>query len=120
LAPVLWQAGTAGGWAIVGALAVLGVPICTRAAELMGCQDPGAVVFDEVVAMLAVALWLPHSLWGLALGFVLFRMFDIAKPWPICHAERLPRGWGVMADDLVAAGASVVVFAVGMRLCGTW
>jgi phosphatidylglycerophosphatase A len=118
LAPVLWQAGTAGSWAIVVGLAVIGVPVCSRAGKLMGCADPGAVVWDEIVAILVVALCLPHTLFGLLAGFVLFRFFDIAKPWPICHAERLPRGWGVMADDLVAAAASIGVFWLGTKLFG--
>lgn len=98
---------------IVVLLALTGIPVCTRAGTLLGCADPGAVVWDELVAMLLVALCLPHTVTGLAIGFALFRFFDIAKPWPICHAERLPRGWGVMADDILAAAASVGVYWAG-------
>ena len=120
LAPALWMTGPVWGWAIVATLAVFGGPLCTRAGDLLGAVDPGVVVYDEVVAMLAVALVLPHTAFGLVLGFALFRVFDIAKPWPICHAERLPAGWGVMADDILAAAASIGVFALGARLIEQW
>lgn len=65
-------------------------------------EDPGPVVIDEVAGMLVTLLWMPLT-WQVALaGFLAFRVFDIAKPYPVNRLERLPRGWGVMADDLMA------------------
>ena len=87
------------------ALAAVGVPICTAAIRrLGGSKDPGSIVFDEIVGM-AASLWAidvsrPANL---VAGFLLFRLFDIAKPPPVRNVERLPDGLGVMADDCVAA-----------------
>jgi len=65
-------------------------------------EDPGEIVIDEVAGMMLTLLWIPSG-WGtFAIGFLAFRFFDIVKPFPARLAERLPRGWGVMADDLVA------------------
>lgn len=67
-----------------------------------GQRDPGVVVIDEVAGMLLTLLWLPVGLVGAGVGFLAFRGFDILKPFPARAAERLPRGWGIMADDVVA------------------
>lgn len=64
--------------------------------------DPSEVVVDEVVGMLLTLLWIPVSWTGAILGFAVFRVFDIVKPFPVGIVERLPGGWGVMADDVVA------------------
>jgi phosphatidylglycerophosphatase A len=65
--------------------------------------DPGPVVIDEVMGMLAT-LWLNPVGWGgAALGFLLFRAFDVLKPYPADRLEKLPGGLGIMADDLMAA-----------------
>ncbi len=85
--------------------------VCVRLAPFViravGHIDPGQVVADEVagqsVAMLFIALARPdHVLITALLGFALFRLFDIAKPWPCKHLETLPGGWGILADDLMA------------------
>jgi phosphatidylglycerophosphatase A len=66
-------------------------------------KDSPQIVIDEIVAMLLVLFLLPSSLrWQIG-GFLLFRFFDIAKPPPIRILEGLPGGWGIMADDLLAA-----------------
>jgi phosphatidylglycerophosphatase A len=92
-------------------------------AERRGSADPGPVVIDEVAGQwLTYLLALPYlslagwqSLAGaVALGFFLFRLFDIAKPWPVNRLEHLPGGLGIMADDLAAgiyAGASLIGIA---------
>jgi len=109
-----WLAGTDGRLAtlaveagIVAAICLVGVPVCTRAAALLGRgKDPGAIVFDEMAALpivlLAVAPAERSAVW-LAAAFVLFRIFDIAKPFPCRRLEGLPSGWGIMADDWAAA-----------------
>jgi len=96
---------TCGPWWIVACLVLLliGGPLCTWASELFGKKDPGSVVYDEIAAMPLVFLFVPVTPWTLALSFLWFRLFDILKPWPIRKLEHLPRGWGVMIDDTMAA-----------------
>ncbi len=119
--------GLAWGWVIAGAL-LLGLWACTRTAQHLGTADPGAIVWDEVVAMWLV-LWLvmPAGFWAQLLAFALFRYFDAAKPGPVGWADRLfklrpgqsigwAQGWGILFDDLVAAGCSLLVFALGVAL----
>ena len=79
-----------------------GVPICSRAAKRMGLKDPGSVVFDEIAAFSVVFLAVPVTFASAICGFVLFRLFDITKPWPARRLEMLPDGWGIMADDFAA------------------
>jgi len=68
-----------------------------------GRVDPGPVVMDEVVGMLITLAFLPVTFAGAIVGFVVFRAFDVVKPWPSGRFERLPGGLGVMADDGMAA-----------------
>jgi phosphatidylglycerophosphatase A len=65
-------------------------------------KDSSRVVIDEVLGMMVTLLLLPVSIPVIVGGFVLFRFFDILKPWGIRRCERLPRGWGVMADDVLS------------------
>lgn len=67
-----------------------------------GRTDPGYVVLDEVVGMLVTLLFVPVSVSGAIIGFLLFRLFDIVKPFPARQCERLHGGVGIMADDVVA------------------
>lgn len=86
----------------IAALFAAGVWSARVAERELALEDPGLVVVDEVVGMLVTVLWLPLT-WQVALaGFVAFRIFDIAKPFPVGRFERLPGGWGVMADDVMA------------------
>lgn len=117
------------GWALLLALALGGgLWACTATARHLGIADPGAIVWDEVVAFWIV-LWLltPASLWDQTLAFVLFRWFDAAKPGPVGWADRLcklrpgqPIGWrqgfGILFDDLVAAGCTLLVIALAVTL----
>ncbi len=103
--------------ALILALCLTGVTICGRAADLLGKKDPGAVVWDEFVTLPIVFLWVPLSCWRsplvLAVGFVLHRIFDVSKVPPVNYAERLPAGWGIMLDDVVAAiYASVLLWGL--------
>jgi phosphatidylglycerophosphatase A len=85
----------------------LGVPLCTAAAKTLGKKDPGEVVFDEIASMPLVFFLIPAARlneWPILLtGFVLHRVFDISKPPPCPQLEKLPEGWGIMADDYGAA-----------------
>lgn len=82
---------------------VLGALAASRVARDTGKKDPGLVVVDEVVGMWVTLVGLPFGAVTAAAGFVLFRIMDVAKPWPARDLEGLPGGWGIMADD-VAAG----------------
>ena len=90
----------------------IGIPASTIVARESGREDPGHVVIDEVAGQwltLAVCRpdW-PHAL----LGLLLFRLFDITKPWPIRRLEALPAGWGIMLDDLGAGLLAAFVLAL--------
>ncbi len=100
-------------------LAPVSVWACGAEARRRGVVDPGPVVMDEVagqwVALALVALARHHqpALAELAAAFFAFRVFDVLKPWPIRALERLPGGWGIVADDLAAgAAAGAVVLAL--------
>jgi phosphatidylglycerophosphatase A len=88
-------------WFALPLLFLIGVWSSGRAEKYWG-HDPGRVVIDEVVGMLVALAWMPVNLYSVGAGFILFRAFDILKPQPVRLAERLPGGWGVMADDLIA------------------
>ena len=123
--------GTALGWAIGWALAgqaglilicsvvffLVGIWACQVTGRHMGVQDHGAMVWDEVVAFLLVLAFVPAELAWQAAAFVAFRFFDIAKPPPIRFLERrYGGGFGVMFDDLVAAGYTLLLLAVARRV----
>jgi phosphatidylglycerophosphatase A len=118
----------------VAALAFLlaAVPVCTAAERLLGRHDPSEVVLDEIVAVpLAfggyASLWImggaglpPLAAWSswwpaMVAAFLLFRLFDIWKPWPIRRIQALPGGWGIVLDD-AAAG----ILAGLLTAAGTW
>ena len=91
---------------------VLGVWACERAGADLGAPDHGGMVWDEMVAFWLVLWLIPDSLMAQAFGFILFRLFDIAKPPPIKHFDsHLKGGLGVMIDDILAAGYTLLVFA---------
>ena len=92
---------------------------CTVSAENMGVADPGAIVWDEVVAFwLVLWLWMPASFLAQCVAFALFRFFDAAKPGPVGWADRVFKGhgwrggWGILFDDLVAAFCTLLVLAI--------
>ena len=93
-------------WAAIQlALAAIlaGIPAATRVARASGLKDPQFVVIDEVAGQLITLIAAPIAWQSLLLGFILFRGFDIVKPWPLRRLERLPEGLGIVIDD-VAAG----------------
>ena len=81
----------------------LGVWICEQSAEWLGREDPGAVVWDEIVGYLITMIAAPTGWLWILTGFVLFRFFDIVKPWPISIADKeIHGGLGIMVDDVIA------------------
>lgn len=109
-------------WVLPLALAVIlvatlfGVWLCGKVAEDLGVHDHGGIVWDEIVGIWITLILLPaHWTWWLA-GFVVFRLFDIFKPWPISVLDRkVSGGLGIMLDDVLAA-----VFAAGVLLAAQW
>ena len=125
LAP--WAPGTAGtlvalfpGWwlqrtafapslLIVLAIVAAGIWICGASARKLGVHDHPAIVFDEIAAMLLLSITIPVGPVWLAAAFIVFRFFDIVKPWPIRDMDhRLGGGVGIMLDDLMAALYSAI------------
>jgi len=81
----------------------LGVWAAGQAEKFFGKIDPGHVVIDEMAGQMVTFLLAPNASWKILLaGFGLFRLFDVVKPFPARRAERLPGGWGIMIDDLIA------------------
>jgi phosphatidylglycerophosphatase A len=82
---------------------IVGIWICQQSADWIGKDDPSAVVWDEIVGYLITMIAAPSGWQWLFLGFVLFRLFDIVKPWPISWADKsLHGGLGIMVDDVIA------------------
>ena len=89
----------------IGALLLIaGVWICGSSARRLGEHDYGGIVFDEIAAFYLLMLLMPANWWWMAGGFLLFRLFDVAKPWPIGVLDRqVGGGFGIMLDDVIAA-----------------
>lgn len=105
--------------AVLAALFGLGVWACGRTARELGGADPGAIVWDEVVGYLAAMTAAPVGWPWMLAGFVLFRLFDIWKPWPIRWLDdHVKGGLGIMLDDLAAGALSAMVISIAAILVG--
>lgn len=94
---------------VVFGVVILGIWVCGATARAVGVHDHRAIVWDEIAGMLIAAIALPLNLWTLTTAFVLFRLFDTVKPWPIRWVDRhVGGGWGIMADDVLAGLAALV------------
>lgn len=102
--------------AVLAVACLAGIPVCTRAARRLGGQDdPGAIVLDEALALPLALVVVPGAERTpaiLAAAFLIFRLFDIVKPFPCRVLERLHGGLGIMADDWGAAGWTAACLAV--------
>jgi len=87
---------------VAAALFFAGVWASTIVEQVLERHDPGVVIVDEVVGMLVALMLLPPTITVMFLAFLLFRVFDIIKPYPARWCEQLSRGWGIMTDDIVA------------------
>jgi phosphatidylglycerophosphatase A len=119
--PLWWLIG--GGYDPIALLAILaflfgvGVWACGLTGRHLGVSDHGAMCWDEVVAFLLVLALTPQDPWWQAAAFFLFRAFDVVKPPPIRQLEmRFKGGFGVMFDDILAAGYTLLVLAIAKRL----
>ena len=100
---VWWSGSRAVELGLIAVLFAAGVWAGTTAERYFGGIDPGPVVIDEVVGMLITLAFIPVGVSGAIAGFVLFRIFDVIKPYPAGRLESLHGGLGVMADDAMAA-----------------
>lgn len=105
---------------LIAVLFVVGVWAGTTAEQYFGGIDPGPVVIDEVVGMLITLAFIPVGWSGALAGFVLFRIFDVIKPYPAGRLEQLHGGLGVMADDAMAAVYANVSLRLVMWLLPAW
>jgi phosphatidylglycerophosphatase A len=98
---------------IVLLAALAGIVICGRAAQQLGVHDHGGIVWDEFVGFWIAMTALPATWQSLVFGFVLFRLFDIAKPWPISWLDKkVSGGFGIMIDDIIAGFGAAAVIAL--------
>ncbi len=102
--------------ATILALFVVGIWSGTEAEHHFGGTDPGPVVIDEVMGMLITLALLPVTFTGAVIGFLVFRVLDVIKPWPSSRMESLPGGLGVMADDGMAAIYGNILMQILVRL----
>lgn len=114
------MASPAGELAVIAAVFVVGVWAAGGTERALARRDPGPVVIDEVLGMLITLAWMPWSLTGVAAGFLLFRVFDVIKPFPAGRLERLPGGLGIMADDAMAGVYAHLVLRAGVWLAPGW
>ncbi len=112
LAPLpLWAYGL-----VVLGLFLIGIPLCRRTTERLGSHDHSAIVWDEVVGYLITMTAVPFSLSAAILGFFLFRLFDVWKPWPVRALDhRVQGGLGIMLDD-VGAGIYAALALQGVLI----
>jgi phosphatidylglycerophosphatase A len=94
---------------LVALATALGIPAATRIARALGRKDPSIVVIDETAGQLLTLLGAPLNWQSMLAGLILFRAFDITKPFPIRRLEKLPEGTGIVVDDL---GAGVYALAL--------
>lgn len=100
-------------WMVVLAATLLGVYICGKAAEKLGVHDHSGIVWDEFVGLWIGMAFLSPTLGSIICGFVLFRFFDIVKPWPIGWLDKkMQGGMGIIIDDIVAG-----IFAAAIAGC---
>ena len=118
-----WEITEAGGGVALASAAIiafaLGVWASARVATASSVHDPHFVVIDEIAAQWLVLLAAPLDARAYAAAFLLFRVFDILKPWPIRWIERrVPGGLGIMVDDIGAAIYAVVLLLIGEGMFG--
>jgi len=106
---------------VVAVMAVAGVWICGASARRLGVHDHPAIVWDEIVGYLALMLLLPAGWTWALLGFAVFRLFDIWKPWPIRQLDHaVGGGLGIMLDDIAAAAWGALVLAAVFYAAGMY
>lgn len=102
------------------AVLLIGIWAAHRTERALNRKDPGPVVIDEVLGMLMTLAFMPLSPWGVAAGFVLFRICDVIKPFPAGRLEHLPGGFGIMADDAMAGVYGQILMRISLAMWPQW
>ena len=114
--PLYWMLQLSNDWIYLAATVIstiAGIAICDRAAKKLQVHDYGGIVWDEVAGFLITMCWVPFSWQNLLVGFALFRLFDIVKPWPIRWLDKhVEGGFGIMLDDVVAGIFAALVLNI--------
>lgn len=106
--PILFLANTV-------TISILGVWVSGKVEEYLQQNDPRIIVIDEIAGQLvalSLFFFVPANIYYIISGFLIFRIFDIFKPYPIRRLERIPHGWGVVLDDLMAGVYSLLVMII--------
>lgn len=106
--------------ALIVATFGIGVWSAAQAERYFGSVDPGPVVIDEVLGMLMTLAFIPAGWSAMLVGFVLFRIFDVIKPYPANRLEKLHGGFGIMADDAMAGVYANLVLRLLIWLAPAW
>ncbi len=102
---------------VTAVLFLVGIWICDRASSKLGVHDHPGIVWDEIVGYMVTMIAVPLQWQWLLAGFVLFRIFDILKPWPIAWLDRrVAGGFGIMVDDLLAGFFAFLVLQVLLQI----
>jgi phosphatidylglycerophosphatase A len=105
--------GNPGFWIMLLLLFLLGVKLCSHVSHKLGVHDHGGIVWDEMVGYWLSVAFVPLQWHWLLAGFLLFRFFDIFKPWPIRQLDKkVSGGFGIMIDDVVAAIFTIIILAL--------
>ncbi len=117
--PLLAWLSTAYLLAVLLIASLVGIYICSYSARKLGTKDPSSVVWDEFVGLWIALAGFPVSFFWLLSGFLVFRCFDILKPWPInVFDRRVPGGLGIMLDDIVAGIMTWLVLRLAASVLG--
>ncbi len=95
---------------------IIGVPVSTRAERIYGTRDDSRIVIDELAGYWVAVAFLPFKPWIALAGFILFRVFDVTKPFFIRRSQALPGGWGIVIDDVLAGLFANAVLRVVMSV----
>ena len=110
---VLKSLGGTGFWIVLFLLFLLGIYLCENISRKLGVHDHGGIVWDEMVGYWLSVAFVPLQWHWLLAAFLLFRFFDILKPWPIRQLDsKISGGFGIMIDDVVAALFTIMILAV--------
>jgi len=102
---------------VVLVMLLFGIWLCDRVSQDLGVHDHGGIVWDEWVGFLITMAWAPPGWIWIVVGFILFRLFDIWKPWPIGWLDRrVSGGFGIMIDDVLAGIYALVVMQLAVFL----
>jgi phosphatidylglycerophosphatase A len=98
---------------LTAAICICGIWMCGKSSEMLGVHDHGGIVWDEFAGYFITMIAAPAGWIWIVVGFILFRLFDILKPWPIKWAdEKVDGGLGIMLDDMIAGLAAFAVLQV--------